>query len=188
MATERPMGRGREREIAGVLSFVSLAIVFAAVLGYIPDSVLPTHDGVIDLIPHINVVLSLGAISTIVIGILAIRRGDIDQHRQAMLASTALFGVFLVCYLYRLVHEGPTTFEGPSLIRTTIYLPILAIHILFAMVCLPFVYYALALAGTHRPAELSGTHHPFVGRIGAALWIVSFSLGIVVYLLLYVFF
>jgi putative membrane protein len=64
----------------------------------------------------------------------------------------------------------------------------LAIHILLAMVCLPFVYGALLLAATHRVPQLRETLHPRVGRVAATLWLVSFSLGICVYLMLHVLF
>ena len=102
-----------------------------------------------------------------------------------MLASTALFAAFLVLYLYRISLEGPTEFAGPDAVRQFFYLPLLAIHILFAIVCVPFVYYALLLAATHDPADLPTTPHPRAGRVAATLWLVSFALGILVYVLLH---
>jgi putative membrane protein len=55
-----------------------------------------------------------------------------------------------------------------------------------AMVSIPLVYYALLLAGTRPVNEIPATKHAKVGRVAASLWLVSFALGIVVYLLLYV--
>lgn len=171
--------------LTGVLSILSLALVFGAVLGAIPESVLPRSEGLIGLIPHLNAVLSLTAIGTILSGVRSIRAGNISQHRRAMLASTALFGLFLLFYLYRVSLEGPTVFAGPAWVKQFVYLPLLAIHILLAIVCIPLVYYALLLAGTHPVSELPETNHARVGRVAASLWLVSFTLGIVVYLLLY---
>lgn len=187
---DRLQARVREHThvATGLLTVVSLALVFGAVLGYIPEGTLPRSDALVTVIPHANVVLSAAAITTILVGVRAIRRGDVGRHRTAMLASTALFVAFLVLYLYRIALEGPTVFEGPAAVRQFVYLPLLGVHILFAVICLPFVYHALLLATTHRVAELRETLHPRVGRVAAALWLVSFALGICVYLMLYVLF
>jgi putative membrane protein len=174
--------------LTGVLSVVALGLVFAAVGGVVPASAVPHHDGLVAAIPHLNAVISLTAIGTITVGVRAIRKRRVDRHRQAMLTSTLLFASFLVLYLYRLTVEGTTVFDGPTLIRQFVYLPMLAIHILFAIVCIPVVFYALLLAGTHSAAELPETNHPRAGRIAAALWVISFALGFFVYLFLYVLF
>ncbi|WP_336325306.1 DUF420 domain-containing protein [Halovenus sp. HT40] len=174
--------------LTGILTAVSLALVFAAVGGAVPDGLLPRIEGVVSAIPHINAVLSLAAIGTISYGVVSIRRGEIRQHRAAMLASTGLFALFLLLYLYRVSLEGPTTYPGPDLLYQYIYLPMLAIHILLAILCIPFVYYALLLASTHPVSQLPNTNHPRAGRIAAALWLISFVLGVLVYLQLYVLF
>lgn len=174
--------------VTALLTVVSLALVFGAVGGYVPDSALPRVDPLVAVVPHANALVSAAAITTILVGVRAIRRGNVTRHRRAMLASTALFGLFLLLYLYRVSLEGPTAFTGPDTLRRFVYLPMLAVHILLAVVCLPFVYGALLLAGTHRVAELRETLHPRVGRVAATLWLVSFSLGICVYLALHVLF
>lgn len=180
--------RDNVRLVAGVLSVVSLALVFSAVGGIVPNSLLPRFDPLVSSVPHVNAVISATAIVTILAGVRSIRRGNVDRHRTAMLTSTLLFASFLVFYLYRVSLEGPTTFTGPDWIRQFVYLPVLAIHILLAMVCIPLVYYALLLALTRPVSALPGTPHPRVGRLAAGLWLVSFSLGIVVWLLLHVIF
>jgi putative membrane protein len=178
--------RNRVRELTALLSVVSLALVFAAIRGVIPDAVLPRVPALVDAVPHANAAVSLAAIGTILFGVYSIRRGRVRRHRLAMLASVALFATFLVLYLYRVSLEGPTEFPGPATVYQFVYLPTLAIHIVLAVVCIPLVYYVLLLASTHDVAELPGTPHPTVGRVAASLWLVSFALGFVVYLLLYV--
>ena len=174
------------RAVTAVLTVVSLILVFSSALGAVPEWLLPRNDALISVIPHVNVVLSLGAIVTILAGVSQIRRRNIDTHRKAMLASVALFAGFLVLYLYRVALEGPSAFDGPDVVRQFVYLPILFVHILLAVVCLPFVYYALLLAWTHPISRLHETAHARVGTVAALLWLVSFALGIVIYLLLYV--
>jgi putative membrane protein len=173
--------------VTAVLSIVSLALVFGAALGTIPSTAVPhAPAAVLAAIPHANAAISLVAIGVIGYGWRSIRRGDVASHRTAMLAGLVLFAVFLVLYLYRIVLEGPTPFTGPAVIEQFVYLPILVVHVSLAIVCVPLLYY-VALLGLTRPAsELGSTAHPRVGRIAASLWLVSFALGIVVYLMLYV--
>lgn len=175
--------------VSGICSVLALALVFAAALQAIPQGLLPrAPDAVLEAIPHVNAVVSATAVGTIVVGVRAIRRGDVARHRAAMLSTTGLFALFLVAYLYRVALLGPSDFSGPPLVENVVYPGILAIHILLAIVCVPLVIYVLLLALTHSVPELRETRHPTVGRVAAALWLISFTLGVVVYLMLYVLF
>ncbi|WP_435358725.1 DUF420 domain-containing protein [Haloarchaeobius sp. DFWS5] len=171
--------------VTAVLTVVSLALVIGAARQLIPKSLLPAAPAwVLDAIPHVNAVISVVAIGVIVAGLRAIRAGDYQNHRKLMLTGVVLFVGFLVLYLYKVALLGPHEFQETGLIHT-VYLAILAIHMLLAIVCLPLLYYVLLLAWTHPMAELKDTRHPSIGRIAAPLWLVSFFLGFVVYLMLY---
>jgi putative membrane protein len=178
--------RDRVGELTAILTVASLALVFGAVLGTIPREAIPrAPDAVLAAIPHVNAVISTAAIATIAAGVAFVRRGDVGKHRAAMLLSLVLFVAFLVLYLYKVVLEGPADFPGPATVYRYVYLPMLAIHVLLAIVCLPLLYY-VALLGLTRPVEdVYRTAHRRVGRLAAALWITSFALGDVVYALLY---
>ncbi len=178
--------RDRVRELTALLSVVSLGLVFSAVGGVVPAGVLPRVSPLVAAVPHVNAVVSLAAIGTITYGLLSVRRGRVASHRRAMLASLALFVTFLVLYLYRIALEGPTPFPGPEPVYRFVYLPTLGVHILLAIACIPLLYYVVLLALTHNVADIPETPHPRVGRVAATLWLVSFTLGLVVYLLLYV--
>lgn len=184
--TVRDGAREHVGVVVALLSILSLLAIFAAVLGYVPARLLPRYDPLLSAVPHLNALISLCAIGTISYGLVAIRRGRIARHRAGMLTSAALFASFLVLYLYRVSIVGPTEFAGPDAIRQFLYLPMLGVHILLAIVCVPFVFAALVIALTHPTAELGRTRHPTVGRVAAVLWLISFSLGIGVYLLLHV--
>ncbi|WP_396612218.1 DUF420 domain-containing protein [Haloferax sp. S1W] len=179
--------RNHVRGLTAALSVVSLALVFGAVLGAIPRAVIPqASDAVLHAIPHVNAVISTAAIVTILAGIRFVRRGEIKRHQRMMLTSFALFATFLVLYLYKVVVQGTTEFPGPEAIYQFVYLPTLAVHMLLAIVCVPVVYYTLLLALTRPISDVFGTNHARFGRIAASLWLISFVLGNVVYLLLYV--
>ena len=181
--------RDRVPELTGLLSAVSLALVFGAAMGVIPEAALPgAPEWVFTTIPHVNAALSVAAIGLIGFGVRAIRNGNVGRHRRAMLSALVLFATFLVLYLYKVAMKGPTPFEGPAVVDQFVYLPLLAIHILLAIVCIPLLYYVVLLAVTRPVSELADTLHPRIGRIAAGLWVISFALGTVVYLLLYVLF
>ncbi|MFB6137466.1 MAG: DUF420 domain-containing protein [Halobacteriaceae archaeon] len=168
------------------LSTASIALVVAAARQAIPPAVLPHPPaGVLAAIPHLNAAIVAVAFVAVGQGWRWIRAGEVRRHRVAMLTGFALFVAFLVLYLYRVALHGPTTFGGTGLVRTA-YLVVLGVHVALAVVCIPLVYHVLLLAATRPVAALPETAHPRVGRVAAALWLVSFALGEVVYLALYV--
>lgn len=172
--------------LTAVLTVVSLALVFAAAGRAVPSGVLPRAPAaVLDAIPHVNAAVSLAAIGTILGGVRAIKRGNVVVHRRLMGSSFALFATFLALYLYKVALEGPTGFEGPAAVETYVYYPVLGIHMLLAVVCVPLLFYVLLLAATRPVSEIPLTDHPRFGRVTAALWLTSFALGTVVYALLY---
>lgn len=174
-------------ELAALLSALALGLVFGAVLGVGPLRSLPrAPHAVVEAIPHVNVVISVVAFAVIAHGWWRIRRREVRRHRRSMLAGLVLFLLFLALYLYRVSLEGPTPFGGPDAVYSLVYLPMLAVHVTLAVVCIPLLFYVLLLGLTRPVAELAGTLHPRVGRVAAALWLTSFAMGTGVYLLLYV--
>jgi putative membrane protein len=173
--------------LTGLLTVVSLALVFGAAGGIIPAAVLPTApDSFFDAVPHVNAAISTVAIAVILHGWWRIRRGEVDRHARSMVAGFGLFGLFLALYLYKVAVKGTQGFDGPAAVETFLYLPTLAIHMLLAVVCIPLLFYVLLVGLTHSTDEIPRTRHRRIGRIAAPLWLISFALGNVVYLLLYV--
>jgi len=168
-----------------LLSVAAVALVFGAALQLLPAGAIPRSETLLNAVPHLNAMISVAAIATILSGVREIRRGNVARHRVRMLASFGLFAAFLVLYLYRVALLGPSPFSGPDIVRVAFYLPFLAVHISLAVLCLPFVFYTLLLAGTRSAAELPETSHRRTGRIAAALWVVSFAMGLVIYAMLY---
>lgn len=181
----RLASRLRVPTLAALLSAASLALVFGAVLGAIPRWLLPRFDAIIPVIPHANAAISALAFVVIADGWRAVRAGDVARHRRRMLAGLALFAAFLVLYLYRISIVGPTQFDGPAVVGASLYVPLLAVHVVLAIACVPLLYYVALLAVTRPISDVGDTSHPRVGRVTAALWLASFALGVAVYLLLY---
>lgn len=172
--------------LTAVLSTVALAAVFGAAGGFVPSGVVPDPgDAVLAAIPHFNAAISAVAIVTISLGWRSIRRGDVTRHRLLMGASFALFGLFLVGYLWRLSVVGTAPFPGPDAYYLYLYLPTLVVHVSLAVLCIPLLFYTLLVGVTHPVGDIYGTKHRTIGRIAAPLWIVSFAMGIGVYVMLH---
>ncbi len=169
-----------------VLSVVGYALVIGTFVGLVPHSVFPHLS-----LPEVNAVTdAIGVVNTVttvllVLGWYWIRRGKVRRHRAAMSSSFVLIMVFLVLYLAKIGGGGTKEIVGAPPLVTYLYLGMLAVHILLSVVAVPVVVYALVLGLTHTPEELrTQTPHKRVGRIAAASWIVSLSLGVVTYVIL----
>jgi putative membrane protein len=181
----RTWAREHVPTLTALSTVAALALVFGAALQVLPVAALPSPEPLLAAIPHVNAAVSLAAIGTIAAGVRAIRLGNVGRHRALMLSSVGLFAVFLALYLYRVAIIGPTEFAGPTAVRTYIYLPVLFIHVGLAIVCVPFVFYALLVAGTRPVAEIYESRHRTAGRAAAGLWLVSYTLGLAIYAMLY---
>jgi putative membrane protein len=186
MATASEGGAAKEHPAAvtAVLSVVGYALVVGTFLGVGPDVYPELTLAQVTLLTDAIAVVNALNVAVIGAGWYFIRRDDVDKHRAAMVTSFALILVFLVMYLTKIGGGGTKEFVGPTGVYYA-YLAMLAVHILLSIVAVPVVLYALVLGLTHTPEELrTETPHRRVGRIAAASWLLSLSLGVVTYLLL----
>jgi len=54
-----------------------------------------------------------------------------------------------------------------------------------SIACIQPVLYVASIGLTHRIEDIPQTNHKTVGRIAVPMWILSLTLGLVVYVLLY---
>lgn len=168
--------------VTAAVSVVGYGAVVAVFAGIVPFPELSR--GTVDLLSHAIAAINLTALATIVVGVRAVRRGDVGQHHRAMTVAFALILTFLAVYLVKVGGGGTKLFEGPAVVKSYLYLPMLAVHLVLSVVSVPLVVDALVL-GTVTPIdELPDTRHPRVGRIAVAAWGLSLALGLVTYLLL----
>lgn len=173
-------------KLTGLLTTGSYLIVLVVIMGLVPSTLFPQAPAtILSVIPHLLAGISVLAIGTILAGVHAIRSREIARHRLLMIGAFGLFGLFLTLDLYRLTVAGPTQFTGPVAVERYIYLPLLAVHVLCALLTFPTVYYAL-LVGISTPVDqLPSTTHSRAGKIAGTLWIVTFGQGLVIYVMLH---
>ncbi|WP_435127437.1 DUF420 domain-containing protein [Halobaculum sp. D14] len=187
--------KAHPRAAVAVLSVVGYGLVVGTFAGVVPDSVFPSlTEAQVNLLSHAIAAVNLVTTVLLVLGWRWIREREVQKHAAAMSTAFGLIMVFLVMYLVK-IGGGPG--EKHIVIRESmflgqyagavelVYFAMLAIHILLSVLTVPVVLYAVVLGWTHTPAELRmETPHARVGRVAAATWIVSLTLGVVTYVLL----
>ncbi len=167
---------------SAALTVAAYALVigtFAGIFTY-PD----IGRGAVDVMAHAIAAVNSLALLCIVAGVYFVRKGELVRHRNLMLAATALILLFLVIYLFRVGGGGTKVFEGPGFVRSYVYLPMLAVHLVLSIAAVPLVIYAVVLGVTRPLEEVGDTLHPRVGQVAAFAWALSLFLGVVTYFML----
>lgn len=174
------------REHPRLLTAVLTVIGYVVVVGtlYADVGVYPeVPESTVDLLAAVIAVINSATVCCLIAGWYWIRNDEIEKHRAAMTAAFSLILLFLVFYLLKTGGGGrKEIIEGAPL--RSLYLGMLAVHIVLSVLAVPLVLYAITLGMTHTPAELKRTAHARVGRLAVVVWLVSLVLGVVAYLML----
>jgi putative membrane protein len=129
--------------------------------------------------PALNASLNLTCFVFLVLGRMAIARGDEQLHRKRMLTAFTASTVFLVSYLIRFATTGAHKYPGDG-IDKYIYLVVLFSHMVLAVVLVPLVIRALQHAFKARFAQ-----HKRIVAWTWPIWLYVSVSGVIVYLMLY---
>jgi len=129
--------------------------------------------------PAINASLNLTCFVFLVLGRMAIARGDEATHRRHMLRAFAASVVFLVSYVARFLTTGAHRYPGDGWDRV-VYLTMLMSHMVLAVALVPMVVTALrrALRGDFEA-------HRRIVKYTWPIWAYVSVTGVLVYLMLY---
>lgn len=133
----------------------------------------------IDKLPHLNA--SLNAVSTVLLiaGWILIRRRQIAQHRQVMIAAVVTSALFLTSYVIYHANAGSRPFQGTGVLRT-IYFSILIPHVILAAATLPAILITFA-----RGLRRDDVRHRRLARWTMPVWLFVSISGVIVYVMLY---
>lgn len=129
--------------------------------------------------PAINAALNLTCFVLLVLGRVAIARGDVELHRRRMLAAFVTAAIFLVSYVIRFLTTGAHRYPGDGWDRT-VYLATLLSHMVLAIVLVPLVIGAL-----RRALRGDFAAHKRLVRFTWPIWVYVSVTGVLVYLMLY---
>ncbi len=129
-------------------------------------------------LPPLNACLNALAATLLIAGRVAIAKKRADIHRFFMVAAFAASSLFLVGYLtYHSVH-GDTKFGGVGAVRT-VYLSLLASHVLLSVPIVPMALTALWFAW-----KKEFTRHAKVTRVLHPIWLYVSVTGVIVFVML----
>lgn len=129
--------------------------------------------------PAINAALNLTSFVFLVLGRVAIARGDQALHKRRMLTAFGASTVFLVSYLIRFATTGAHKYPGEGWDKS-LYLVILMTHMVLAVVLVPLVLGAL-----RRALRGDFVAHKRLVRFTWPIWFYVSLTGVLVYLMLY---
>lgn len=129
--------------------------------------------------PALNAALNLTCFILLVMGRVAIARGDAALHKKRMLSAFVVSSVFLASYLIRFATTGAHKYPGDGIDRI-IYLVLLLSHMVLAVALVPMVIGSLrrALRG-----DIPG--HKRLVKFTWPIWTYVSVTGVIVYLMLY---
>ena len=129
-------------------------------------------------LPPFHATLNTMAAVCLILGLIAIKKGNKVRHEKLMLTALSLSGLFLLSYVvYHFTNvETKYCYEG---FQRTVYLTLLASHIILAGGVLPFMLFALNRALTGHFEK-----HKRMVRWVYPLWLYVTITGPVCYLML----
>ena len=137
---------------------------------------------IVPFLPTISTVFIILSAVFVAIGWNLIRKKKIDAHKKMMVAAAVSAVLFFMIYISRTVIIGNTSFGGPDSLKTY-YTIFLVFHIILAT--------SGAVLGviTIRAGRKSNLEkHRKLGPTTSVIWFFTAITGVMVYLLLYVFY
>src|ERR1700744_5885046 len=150
--------------ISGIVAVSAAASGFLIWLLYFHHAS-PDSAGGLMFLPALNSVLNGMSAIRLVTGFFLIKRKDWRAHKRAMLTAFVFSSLFLVSYIIHHAMHGDTLFPRIGAMRT-VYLSVLASHILLSIVALPFVLITFFFSLTGRFRQ-----HKKIARITFPIWL-----------------
>jgi|SRR5690625_4323340 len=133
-------------------------------------------------LPFISTVFILISAILVAIGWRLIIKGHEEKHKKTMIAAAVFALLFFIVYITRTILVGNTAFGGPDHIKIY-YTIFLIFHIILSTTGAVFGVVTLRLAFKENYVK-----HKKLGPVTSVIWLFSALTGIIVYLLLYVFY
>ena len=162
--------------IAAILAISAAATLFLFWLIYIHPAVATSTQYA--FLPALNAVLNGLAATALLIGYVFIRMHRITAHRAAMITAFGFSALFLASYIAHHYYHGDVRYPAHAALRS-LYLPLLASHIVLAVVALPLVLVTFFFSLTGRIPQ-----HRKVARWTFPLWLYVSITGVVTYIML----
>jgi putative membrane protein len=174
--TTQPPSSSTRPAIAAILAISAAATAFLFWLIYVhPAAAANTQYA---FLPALNALLNGLSATALLIGYTFIRAKRVKAHRAAMMTAFAFSTLFLVSYIAHHALHGDVRYPIHAALRS-VYLPLLATHIVLAIVALPLVLVAFFFSLTGRIPQ-----HRKVAQWTFPLWLYVSVTGVITYIML----
>jgi putative membrane protein len=162
--------------IASILAISIAATLFLFWLIYVhPAAALSTQYA---FLPALNAILNGLSATALLIGFTFIRGRRIKAHRAAMMTAFVFSTLFLISYIAHHALHGDVRYPVHAALRS-VYLPLLASHIILAIVALPMVLVTFFFSLSGRIPQ-----HRKIARWTFPLWLYVSVTGVITYVML----
>ena len=162
--------------IVAILAISAVATIFLFWLIYIHPAAAASSEYA--FLPARNALLNGLSATALLIGFIFIRAYKIRAHRAAMITAFCFSTLFLVSYILHHALHGDVRYPAHAALRN-IYLPLLASHIILAVITLPLVLVTFFFSLSGRIPQ-----HRKVARWTFPLWLYVSVTGVVTYVML----
>jgi putative membrane protein len=176
MTTAAPPQTSTLPAIAAILVLSAAATVFLFWLIYVHPAAAASSKYA--FLPALNALLNGLSATALLIGYTFIRARRIRAHRAAMITAFGFSTLFLVSYIAHHALHGDVRYPVHAALRS-VYLPLLASHIVLAIVALPLVLVTFFFSLTGRIPQ-----HRRVARWTFPLWLYVSITGVITYAML----
>jgi putative membrane protein len=174
----RPGTPATERvALGGIFAVSAAAVAFLLWLLYVHHPP-PASAQQWIFLPQLNALLNGLSAVALCVGLYFIKHKKWRAHRVSMLSAFGFSSLFLVSYIVNHALRGDTPFPEVGIART-VYLSILASHVLCSIVALPMVLTTLFFAQSGRFKA-----HRRVARFAFPIWLYVSVTGVVVFVFL----
>lgn len=168
----------QEKKVYWGIVAVAIAVpVVVAILLFMPSK-LDIQSSWVYFLPHLNAVINTAASLALILGLVFIKKGNIEFHRAAITTAMGLGAIFLVSYVVYHAAAESTVFGGEGWIRPVYYF-ILITHIVLAAVALFPILLAFYYGHTDQKAK-----HRKIVKFAYPIWLYVSVSGVVVYLMI----
>lgn len=170
MATSSFASKAYARTIVAVSVLVPIVVAVLASL----------KEGLVDpgfsrgVLPAVNATINGSVAVVLMVGFWAIRTRRIRLHRSLMLSAFVLSALFLVTYVFQHLAFSSAKYGGDL---RSVYLPLLASHIILAAIILPMALFTML-----RALQTRYDKHRRLARWTLPLWLYVAVTGVAVYL------
>ncbi len=162
--------------IGAILAVSAAATIFLFWLIYVhPAAAASTQYA---FLPALNALLNGLSAVALLIGYTFIKARRIAAHRAAMITAFGFSTLFLVCYILHHALHGDIRYPAHGALRS-IYLPLLASHIILAVMALPLILITFFFSLSGRIPQ-----HRKVARWTFPLWLYVSITGVVTWAML----